>query len=296
MNECPLTLIVPLKAYNKIMAYTQLVDTEITGFADVTLDLVNKQAIVDEVYLIEQEATGAHVEMDEESVSKFNLWCIEQGMTQLPRLWWHSHVNMETFFSKTDSDTYEETLNNGSWTIALVVNKHRSMKAVFQQYAPFPFAFDMDIRVLWDETTIPASLKKEVEKKVKEKTWPAYGVGKKSYQDGYPSTVPEHLRESVGGDEDAARSVMLTVGGVLYERILYLPKDSVKAKERIRKSNLIRRWSVAFDDWVYVDEIEGSIWKDHWSVVDPYDVTITAEEEEDVDVIYKGKGKTKRTN
>lgn len=273
-RPCPFDLVISMEAYSKIMGYTRVAQTEITGFADVTLEAEHKRVVVGEVYLLEQEATGAHVQMDEEAVSDFNLQMIKKGVTQLPRLWWHSHVNMEAFFSGTDVATYTETLQNDSWAIALVVNKRRDMKAVFQLYTPFPMTFDMDVFVDYDSVPVPKSIEAEVAKKLKEKKFPAYQLpqgkawkGKGTWKKKGGILVQEDTEKTemgIGSDEFTS---LLFVAGVQYERVYFLPKDPGLAEEKVTKMGLVRRWSAQRNAFVYCDEILGNIWEDYWNVL-----------------------------
>ena len=262
--QCPYDLVISLDAYQKIMGYTRIADGEITGFADVSLDETNKRFLVGEVYLLEQEAGAAHVTMDEEVVSNFNLQMIKKGITQLPRLWWHSHVNMGTFFSGTDVETYKETLKNDAWCIALVVNKQRQMKAVLQQYVPFPLTFDMDVFVDWDSAPVAKSLEAEVKKKVKEKkytyTEPKKGItlfqGKGKWKKKNGILTQQDIEE----EDD-----VLFVDGNRYSRILFLPKDPSQAEAKVKDLGLLKKWSVKRQSYVYCDEIMGDIWEDYWN-------------------------------
>src|SRR5690606_39103776 len=98
----------------------------------------------------------------------FSVECIKNGMTQLPRLWWHSHNNMGAFFSGTD-DTAIEDLANDSFTIALVINKRAEMKAVLRVYHPIDALVDLEIVIDEPRDDIPEEILAEVVEKVKEK-------------------------------------------------------------------------------------------------------------------------------
>src|ERR1035437_3075176 len=128
-------LILPLDSYRKIMAYAQVCEEEISGFADVSFDKEKMALVVGEVYLLKQEVTGGTTDLDEEDIAKFTHEMIKGGSTQLPRMWWHSHVNMSAFFSGTDTSTMDY-LENDSYTVALVVNKNREMKCTFILWKP----------------------------------------------------------------------------------------------------------------------------------------------------------------
>lgn len=172
MDDKNIELFIPHRAYQKLMWYVRAVDTEITGFAEVIFDEERKRLVVGEVYLLDQEAAGSEVEMSEEAIAKFTDQMMEQGATQLPRLWWHSHVDMGAFFSTTD-DIAMDDLNNGTWGVALVMNKREEMKASVNIYYPIRHTFDdVDITYEVPPLTIPKEIQDEVAAKVKEMKLP----------------------------------------------------------------------------------------------------------------------------
>lgn len=160
-------LLIPIESFRKIMAYTQLAEGEITGFADVEYNVERENFVVGEVYLIEQTAQAAEVDMNEEQISKFMLSRIEQGATQMPRIWWHSHVDMAAFFSGTDTQTISE-FKSDSYTISLVVNKKREMKANLNLWKPFIYSSAIDVEVMVEYVEIPDEIVEEVKAKVKD--------------------------------------------------------------------------------------------------------------------------------
>lgn len=181
MSEFP-KLVIPIDKYRQIMAYVTLADGEITGFTEVEYQPEKNRFIVGDVYLLEQEAQPAEVEMSEEQIGKFMLERIEQGATQLPRLWWHSHVNMAAFFSGTDTDTMAQ-FKNESYTVSLVLNKEQKVMANLNIWKPFPIStkIDVEVSVLYEE--IPEELVQEVKDKVKERHYDFWDKGKKNDQE-----------------------------------------------------------------------------------------------------------------
>ena len=164
-----LKVVFPYESYLKIMRYAQICDAEITGFADVDYNPETNQFNVGEVYLLDQISAPAEVDMDADTIDAFNVQMIQNGATQLPRLWWHSHVNMGTFFSGTDLQAIED-LKNESFTIAVVVNKKYELKASLKIYKPIPIYKD-DIKVMILPEPMPEDLVAEVEEKVKSRSY-----------------------------------------------------------------------------------------------------------------------------
>ena len=60
---------------------------------------------IEEIHTPKQKNTGGSSEMDQEAVHKINMEMVSKGYRLL---WWgHSHGNMSTFFSGTDSETWK---------------------------------------------------------------------------------------------------------------------------------------------------------------------------------------------
>lgn len=260
-----LKLIIPLATYRKIMAYTTLCDLEISGFAEVEYVEARNAFVAGEVYLLNQEVSGSATHMDEETVSAFNLERIKAGATQLPRLWWHSHVDMEAFFSAIDEDTLKD-LQNDSFIIALVVNKRKAMKAKTYVYnetsskvmgIQFNSIEQMEIDPLsvsieFDYERIPDSLRKEVEEKVTERV----------YTPQLPYSIP-HAQHGGGGKkrEHGHASII---------KPLFLPKDRVAASKRIEDKGLEQEWDADKGEFIYRDPYTGEIWVDYWAAIEGF--------------------------
>lgn len=252
-SEKPLVLI-PLSSYQKMMAYVDLCVGEVTGFFDIDWDVDKEAFVVGEVYLIKQEAGAADVEMDEDSIAEFMEEMISNGAEQLPRGWWHSHVNMGAFFSGTDDNTINNDFLNDSFTISLVVNKQRQMKAslvVFNLRQPerpyldnilpeFKRIDDLRVNIELGLANIPEDLKKEVEEKVQPHRTPAY----------------QHQGNlQFSGKKNKPKKANT------------LPKDKLAALEKIDALDLERQWDPDFSEMVFIDQATDEIWRDTWEVV-----------------------------
>jgi hypothetical protein len=270
--EEKLQLIIPLESYRKIMAYAELCNTEISGFADVEYQKELNAFVVGKVYLLEQEGSAASVHMDEEAVAKFNDDLIRKGAKQLPRLWWHSHVNMEAFFSGTDEATTEQ-LRNDSFNISLVVNKRNQMKAKANIYyesisitklmgeeetleeKEWLDIDPMPIHVSMEYQKIPKTLVDEVEKKVS-----------KPKPHVHRTTLPYTSPYILTNQEDKAFG-----DGAIYipkkQFANTLPKDRLKAEKKIADLGLRREWDYVLQEWVYKSPHNDDIWVDSWNVL-----------------------------
>lgn len=253
MEDIDFKIIIPLESYRKIFAYVDLVETEITGFADCEYNEEDNAFKIGEVYLLEQEASGAEVEMSEEKVSEFTLQMINQGKTQLPRCWWHSHVNMNVFFSGTDETAIKE-LQNDSFLLALVVNKSRELKADITISKPFYYRWkDLPVEIDYSAGEIPEELRKEVEKKV--------NANKKEVQ------MVKFFR-----DKHKKYKFVKTSGGIYtaQKRIIRtLPKDNQEAEDIIWKNILSEVYDTDLEEMVWGNDKKDILYRDPWDITRP---------------------------
>lgn len=106
---------------------------EISGFGKVVLkDGVFK--VVDAILLPQRNGAG-HTEIEAKDVGKAE-FLLKDTPGEL-RLWWHSHVKMSCFWSKTDTDTIAELGKHG-WIIATVFNQKDEHRTCFYQGANGP--------------------------------------------------------------------------------------------------------------------------------------------------------------
>lgn len=281
--EFELEIIIPLAPWKRIMAYTDIAEGEIQGWADLDYDAEKKQLIVGEVYLLEQEASGGHVLIDEETQSKFNLECAKKGLKQTPRLWWHSHVNMETFFSGIDENNLKEHQND-TFIVALVVNKKREYHAkAYIKMVSFNGLFGengeviekqewlevdpLSTRIQYEDEKINAELIKEVEEKVHKpkphKIVPWQGLWEKGGRFIKP------------GDDDYGKDdEVVSYRHRIKTRLNHpnrLPKAPSEALEKVDLLGLDREWSIELQEWVYRDPLTDRVWLDFWEALDDAD-------------------------
>lgn len=267
-------VLIPLDSWRTMSAYVDLVDTEITGFFDVDFDEEQWAFVVGKVYLVKQEAGGADVEMDEDALADFTFQMIKEGKDQLPRGWWHSHVNMGVFFSGTDDTTINTDFKNDSFTVSIVVNKKREHKAsavIWQEpedslinkinEAKGPLRIDdLEVTVQVEHLKIPAALEKEVKAKVTTRTvatWNrdhsqgsmSFGKKGKKIQSFLPSKK-DLLKTKINGKTPKT-----------------LPKDKLEALVRVDELGLVRTYKKELRSFAFIDPNKGDIWIDSWGVV-----------------------------
>lgn len=116
------------EVYAKIMHWIDKAPGEVSGLGKIVME--NGIFRVTSAILLKQENTAVTTDIDAAAVGKamFELKDEPGHMNW----WWHSHVNMDVFWSGTDMDTIHEFGNNG-WVLATVLNKKRESRSCYYQ-------------------------------------------------------------------------------------------------------------------------------------------------------------------
>lgn len=118
--------------YEKIMHWVHKSPVEVSGLGSVVVDHeTNTLRIVDAI-MLKQENTSTATDIDATAISKA---MYEHFRLQKPgelKFWWHSHVNMNVFWSGTDIATIEQ-LGGQGWFAATVFNKKSEVKSAYIQ-------------------------------------------------------------------------------------------------------------------------------------------------------------------
>ncbi len=114
--------------YAKIMHWIDKADGEVSGLGKV--EMVNGVMRVTSAILLKQENTSVATDIDAAAVGKamFEL----RETPGVLNWWWHSHVNMDVFWSGTDLDTIHK-IGQGGWFLSTVLNKRREMLSAYYQ-------------------------------------------------------------------------------------------------------------------------------------------------------------------
>jgi hypothetical protein len=116
------------EVYAKIMHWIDKADGEVSGLGKV--ELVNGVMRVTSAILLKQENTSVTTDIDAAAVGKA-MFELKDSPGQL-NWWWHSHVNMDVFWSGTDLDTIHK-IGQGGWFLSTVLNKKREMLSAYFQ-------------------------------------------------------------------------------------------------------------------------------------------------------------------
>lgn len=120
------------EVYQKIMYWVNKSSDEVSGLG--RIKRVGDDVHVISVMLLPQKNTGASTDIEPEDVAKAMYETREQeGDLQF---WWHSHVNMNVFWSGTDTDTIKK-ISEGGWFVSTVFNKRRELRTAVSMNTPF---------------------------------------------------------------------------------------------------------------------------------------------------------------
>lgn len=128
-NDSDFKIVIPVKIREQIQYYVDKADKEISGLGDAIVDNEKKEIIIQSAFLLDQVCTATSTDLEEGAVAKAMFQAHkdeEDGKPRSVKFWWHSHVNMNVFWSGTDKDTMKELSEHG-WFCHIVFNKKREM-------------------------------------------------------------------------------------------------------------------------------------------------------------------------
>lgn len=133
------------EAYDKIMYYVNKSNFEVSGFGNVVV--IDGIPTVDEIFLIKQENHSTETEMEADAIGKALYDHHVSGMEGELKFWWHSHVNMDVFWSGTDMSTINQLTEDG-WFIHGVFNKKYEYKCAYSNIDPVAmFVDDLEMEI-----------------------------------------------------------------------------------------------------------------------------------------------------
>lgn len=113
-------------AYQKIMWWVNKATGEVSGLG--TVEIKEGAFHVMDAFLLPQKNGAAHTDIEADDVCK--MMYEKRNEPGQINFWWHSHVNMGTFWSGTDRDTMEK-LASGGWFLNTVFNKRSEHRSAF---------------------------------------------------------------------------------------------------------------------------------------------------------------------
>jgi len=158
MDNPTIKFLIHEKDLKKIQTFIHMTDQEISGFGLVKEvqdrgNAVNNHIMVDELIFPKQKNSGASTLADE-GVMIDLLQSLPPDKQNRIGFWWHSHVNMGTFWSSTDHDNMSEWVIS-PYLVSVVFNKKGEYLSRYYQYAPVRHVCDdVDIIVIQDRDVI----------------------------------------------------------------------------------------------------------------------------------------------
>lgn len=193
------------EVYAKIMHWIDKASGEVSGLGKI--EMVNGVFRVTSAILLKQENTSVTTDIDAKAVGKA-MFELKDEPGQL-NWWWHSHVNMDVFWSGTDLDTIHQ-IGQGGWFLATVLNKKREMKSAYFQKGgvaglPGLFIDDLPTRTiyLYEEAKMQ-EWDKDFDEKVTEKKWSFPSTGSSGWRghldEGWPSYHGAEVYDATKGE------------------------------------------------------------------------------------------------
>jgi len=123
-------------AYKKLMKYVELADTEISGMGFVRQLSTNLFYCYD-VEIYEQIVSPVNTKLLEKDLAKRATQLARENPNQLKDmyLWWHSHANMDVFWSYVDKEEISRWEQTG-YGISLVINKQEDYICQLDIFSP----------------------------------------------------------------------------------------------------------------------------------------------------------------
>lgn len=155
------------KILKKIKYYVDISQVEISGLG--TVEEINGDFLINDIFLLKQVNTGTSTQIDSGDIAELIMKLETEGKDSSKlRFWWHSHVNMNAFWSGVDTNTIEN-LCLDKYLISLVINKKNEYLARFDLNEPTKISLDkIQLIVIDDEDEdLYEQCRKDVEEKTK---------------------------------------------------------------------------------------------------------------------------------
>jgi len=134
---------IPQGVYDKMFALTMSVNSEISSYftchlrKDGEKSDTGQEIWVDEIFILKNESSSTHTRIDKGDLSRVMVDMIRRKEDiKYLRGWFHTHYNFDVFWSGTDHKTASEDLHNSRWTLSIVMNQRREIRARVDVYNP----------------------------------------------------------------------------------------------------------------------------------------------------------------
>jgi hypothetical protein len=159
-------------ANKKIRYWVDKCNKEVSGFGLVEYDKEKNEFLVTDAFLLEQTVGAAHTDIDAAALGKL-MYKTRAEKGEL-KFWWHSHVNMDVFWSSQDQSTILDMGKNG-WIVASVFNKREEVRSAVAYTASSALNDNKPETIFYDDLStyiikpaLDADLEKQLESQYKE--------------------------------------------------------------------------------------------------------------------------------
>jgi proteasome lid subunit RPN8/RPN11 len=156
---------VALSVWQEMMTYVKLCQYEINGFGYI-VRVDHRTFRLEKIFILDQVVTGGSADTVEAALHQHAYEMVQEfGDTNRLRFQWHSHVDMQAYFSGVDHANIERYA--GDWMISLVANKAGEYEIRLDVLRPFRTWSPVDLRVITDtEPDMVAHCREEILAKV----------------------------------------------------------------------------------------------------------------------------------
>lgn len=136
-------VILTRRAWEKLHAFAQLVETEINGFGFAAL--ADGVIRVHDLFTLRQKADYGFASTDGNTVAEYlDGYVASGGNAKDFRVQWHSHGGMMVHWSHQDEVNIEEYFAMAPWSVSLEVNRAGQMLCRVDLRSPFRAVFEID--------------------------------------------------------------------------------------------------------------------------------------------------------
>jgi len=169
------------EAYLKLRYFTEFCETEISGLGKVR-QISQETLEIYDIEILEQRVSMAHSNLDEDALAKFLYQKVSNNKNVSDyKVWWHSHVDMEAFFSPIDDRTIESS-TEFPYLISIVTNKRGHDQVRLDIFKPLRLTIPLEVELsLEEDKELKEKCQIEIEEKVKKRWTISTLKGKKRY-------------------------------------------------------------------------------------------------------------------